>query len=751
MSLSSRLAARTRPSVRSARAFRPGVEVLEDRLTPTAYTVTNLTDAGSGSGTAGDLRYCITQANADGADDTIAFAPGVTGVVALPASALPDITGRLTIDGAGAIALDGQADVPVLSIDTGATVSLAGLRVSNGGGIRNSGTLSVTNSTIDHNTQGAGGGIFSEGTLSVTNSTIDHNTAQGGGGIFSEGTLSVTNSTIDHNTAPNGGGIFNVGALTVTNSTIADNTAQAGGGISNSIGNEAILNSTISGNSASDQGGGIFSELSTLVLHDTIVAGNSAPNGGPDVDGLISGSVAVGGTTFTEGHNLIGNGSLSSGWAATDLVGANATIDPKLGPLQNNGGPTLTMALLPGSPALDAGGPDATGLPQTDQRGAARVVGHAADIGALELAYRLVATGPPLAAARSVVATDPSGDPLAGISVTFTAPVAPGGPGGTFPGGLTTATVVTGTDGVATSPPFTATGPAGAFVVTAAAGNVSAPFALLNSATVVVTGSDPSPVIGAAETVTVTVTNTGDTVLPAGTATVTLSAGLTPAPGAPLTFDVAPLAPGQSATVSATATATAPGPQIALATLSALDGDGAGATVTVTTPPPAPPAPSLENLSGAVSVAFGPQGEVLIVVDASGLLTQYDATGAHPLATGVRSAGVAFGPRGEVLVVTDQTGSLVQYDASGVHPLADGIVSAAVAFGPDGTEVLDVVGVDGTLTHYDATGAHVLAAGVQSASVAFGARGVVLLVATRTGSVVQYDATGAHVLVAADA
>src|SRR5207248_7204478 len=87
---------------------------------------------------------------------------------------------------------------------------------------------------------------------------------------------------------------------------------------------------------------------------------------------------------------------------------------------------------------------------------------------------------------------------------------------------------------------------------------------------------------------------------------------------------------------------------------------------------------------GSVSTAFGPQGQVLVVVSPSGLLTQFDATGAHTLGGNVRSASVAFGPAGEVLVVVLQNGTLIQVDASGVHSLGGGVRSAAVAFGPGG-------------------------------------------------------------------
>jgi hypothetical protein len=125
------------------------------------------------------------------------------------------------------------------------------------------------------------------------------------------------------------------------------------------------------------------------------------------------------------------------------------------------------------------------------------------------------------------------------------------------------------------------------------------------------------------------------------------------------------------------------------------------------------------NPSPSVSVAFGPFGEVLEVVNPNGILTQFDVFGAHVVSGGVRFASVAFGPFGEVLLVTSQNGILAQYDILGAHVLGGGVLSASIAFGPFG-EVVDVVSFNGTLTQYDALGAHVLGRGVLSAGIAFG-------------------------------
>ncbi len=158
--------------------------------------------------------------------------------------------------------------------------------------------------------------------------------------------------------------------------TISGNSVRtdSGGGIYN-VGTATITASTISGNSAENPGGGIDNS-GTLTLLTSIVAGNSYAGQVQDVWGEFN----------SLGHNLIGNTAGSSGWIGTDLL----DIDPKLGPLLNNGGPTMTMALLSGSPAIDAGSNDL--IPpgvQYDQRGPGfeRIVNGTVDIGAFEYEF----------------------------------------------------------------------------------------------------------------------------------------------------------------------------------------------------------------------------------------------------------------------------------------------------------------------------------------------------------------------------
>jgi hypothetical protein len=284
-------------------------------------------------------------------------------------------------------------------IDNSGTLTLTSDTISGnsasgpGGGIANLGTLSISASTVSGNSAGEnyGGGIENESTLTISNSTFTNNMAEGGGAILNDGnsSLTVTSSTFTSNSASaNGGAIEAGGAVTVIGSTFFNNSAQnSGGGIvdlggtvtlisSTLVGNSAkdggailgvgssklsLTNCTIDGNSASDSGGGI-NDSDTLTLQNTIVAGNTAKTSDPDISGSASGS-----------NNLVGDGTgmtgLSNGDTGNNRVGtSNSPIDPMLAPLADNGGPTETMEVLSNSPAIGAGVVVTTIL--TDQRGA---------------------------------------------------------------------------------------------------------------------------------------------------------------------------------------------------------------------------------------------------------------------------------------------------------------------------------------------------------------------------------------------
>jgi hypothetical protein len=282
-----------------------------------------------------------------------------------------------------------------------------------GGGISNYGKLTIDGSTVSNNTtDNAGGGIYNGfGNLTVTNSTISNNSADGsGGGIENNaGRLAITNCTIAGNVANNqlfggqpgnGGGIDSeYGLLTMVNSTITGNTASGnGGGIENQEDQATVSNSTVAGNSAGGSGGGIVGVQndgsSSCYLLNTIVAGNSAGQADPDVTDDFT---YFGDSQYPSNHNLIGIVGDAIGFTTTgpyaSLIGTgNSPVDPKLGSLADNGGPSDTMALLPGSPAIDAGdnspppGPDGpiASTPATDQRGLPRILNGTVDLGAYE-------------------------------------------------------------------------------------------------------------------------------------------------------------------------------------------------------------------------------------------------------------------------------------------------------------------------------------------------------------------------------
>jgi uncharacterized repeat protein (TIGR01451 family)/CSLREA domain-containing protein len=307
-----------------------------------------------------------------------------------------------------------------ISTDTGA-VTLTGSAVRDnlgfGSGIGTGGALTLTDSIVSHNDRegivsGSGDvtltrsiisdngldGIQSLGTsgtmspvLTVTDCTISGN---GGSGIVSFGRLVVTGSTIRGNTGLQGGGILfeannpDSASVTVINSTISGNSGQEGGGIylGGGVPLVQLTNVTLTKNTAGTGGGGIFVGASCRVtMTNTIVAGNTSTSGGPDLAVIPTGTFEP-----SAGHTLIGDGSSVDSSEGAFLNGVNGNLvgtdlqplDPLLGPLADNGGITLTQALAPGSPAIDAG---QDGVVSVDQRGVSRPQGAHTDIGAFEL------------------------------------------------------------------------------------------------------------------------------------------------------------------------------------------------------------------------------------------------------------------------------------------------------------------------------------------------------------------------------
>jgi len=297
-----------------------------------------------------------------------------------------------------------------------------------GGGILNFTTssttanLTVSNCTISNNSADDGGGIVSypgfDGTATaiVSDTTMTGNSADFGRGgaihndspvVGGSATLTVSSCTISNNSAYfSGGGIGNsAGNLQISNCTVSGNSAGSGGGVYTEY-DEAevhISNSTLSGNSAAS-GGGIYSQDEvTVTVTNSTLSGNSANSGGGiyyDFDGSSGGTVILANTvlkTGASGENIYNFGGqvVSQGYNLSNdngggfLTGPGDQIntDPVLGPLQDNGGPTFTHALLPGSPAIDAGDPNFTPPPLYDQRGPGfdRVVNGRIDIGSFEV------------------------------------------------------------------------------------------------------------------------------------------------------------------------------------------------------------------------------------------------------------------------------------------------------------------------------------------------------------------------------
>jgi len=338
------------------------------------YIVTNANDAGPGS-----LRQAMLDANTNSSSaQTILFEPVFfsTARTINLASVLPNIASSVTINGPGANLLTVRRDTGgnyrIFTINTGQTVTLSGLTITggnvtdSGGGIANLGTLTVTNCQISGNIADFfGGGISNSGTLTVTGSTIANNSANGSGtsgGIDHASPLPLTllNTTISGNSATNGsgygGGLWTNGPTTITNCTITNNLV-----------------------AGSNSAGGVLRANGTTTILNSLIAANQNNNTVPDV-------LATGNTGITSaGFNLIGNvGTVTAFNQTGDQTGTGAApLNPVLGALGNNGGPTQTHALLAGSPAINAG--TATGAPATDQRGVSRPQGAAVDIGAFEL------------------------------------------------------------------------------------------------------------------------------------------------------------------------------------------------------------------------------------------------------------------------------------------------------------------------------------------------------------------------------
>lgn len=382
-------------------------------------TVTNTNDSGPGS-----LRQALVDANNG---DTIDFNSALKGQTITLTTTELVINKDIAISGPGpnllAVSRDENASAfRIFYVGTGLSVLIQGLKISNGaasqfgcgGGILNEDSmLSVVNCTVSGNsTDGTGGGVCvgNNATLTIESSTLNGNYAGDyGGGMANNGTVAINNSTLNDNYGEfAGGGILNDGgSLTVSNSTFSGNGTQLhGGGLWNG-GNAVITSSTFSGNNG-QTAGAIVNRLGTLEMKNTILdRGDVGPN-------ITNDS----GTVISHGYNL----SDDDGGGVLTGPGDQINTEPLLGPLQDNGGPTLTHALLPGSPAIDTGDPKFTPPPFHDQRGLGfdRVVNGRIDKGSVEVQGATpTATPTPTPTATATATTTPT------ATVTVTPTVTP--------------------------------------------------------------------------------------------------------------------------------------------------------------------------------------------------------------------------------------------------------------------------------------------------------------------------------------
>ena len=400
-----------------------------ENLLVTDSTVSGNHSGGSGGGIHNDSGTATVTRSTISSNYAYGFGGGIynnLGTATVTSSLISDNYGTI----GGGVYSYGTATISDSTV-SGNSAVIGGGTWNNGGG-----TQTITDSTISGNYAFFGGGIYNNvGTVTVTGSTISGNYALiGGGGVYNYGTATITSSTISGNSAGvkgggiyNGGAVNNYGTVTVTGSTISGNSAgEMGGGLYNggmnyisNFGTAIVTGSTISGNYAGGSGGGIFNgggiyHAGTATITGSTISGNYAYSDGGGIYNYYYGVAAVTGTIVAgnrnvngdpsdiEGttdvdsisaHNLIGDVATSGGLADGtngNIVGVEWRLvlqnDGAHPMLTDNGGPTQTIALREGSPAIDAGDPSFVPPPNFDQRGVpfSRVSGGVIDIGAWE-------------------------------------------------------------------------------------------------------------------------------------------------------------------------------------------------------------------------------------------------------------------------------------------------------------------------------------------------------------------------------
>jgi CSLREA domain-containing protein len=391
-------------------------------VNPPIFTVNSTADVAGPPGSAncvipGDPTTCTLRAAIMAANHT----PGGGVTIIVPAGSYPltivpsgpddestgdlNVTAVMTIAGAGPrqtfIDATGLND-RVFNVNVGGPVTLSGVSIAHGsvtgagGGLyAGAAPLTLSNSEVKLNHAGAnGGGIYNSHLMVITNSLIDNNEAPGsaGGGIWTAADLQLVASTVSANHADSGAGIYiyNSSTLHLVDSSVAGNLATAnGGGLYNNSSAEAdLFSATIADNQAdsdlngSGVGGGVYNlPTGSLSFTDTLIADNLESFF--FLGAWISAPGNCHGTLTSGGYNMLDLVNCTISGAATIIA------DPLLGALGSHGGPTPTLPLLAGSPAINAGDPAGcrgdTGQPlATDQRGWARVIGPRCDIGAYE-------------------------------------------------------------------------------------------------------------------------------------------------------------------------------------------------------------------------------------------------------------------------------------------------------------------------------------------------------------------------------
>jgi RHS repeat-associated protein len=325
-------------------------------VTVTGSTFTQNTSAQAGGDIYNDGPFTLGQSTLSGSSITqTIFGGGNGGSIFNDQTFVPSWVlniSNTTISGSHANSGGAIYNVGILRLDS---ATLSGDTAAQGGAIYNTATATVTGSVLTANqASGNGGAIYANAssTATISTTTLSGNSAFSAGAIDADtgSTLTLNDSVLVGNIAKaTGGGMVNLGTATVGSSTVSGNAAKNGGGIAN-LGTLWLSASTLAGNTATASAGGLSAAPGTLTMLSTIVAGNTAPSS-PDIGGKVTAAKS----------NLVGNGAgmtgLTNGSNLNQVGTATKPLDPRLSALGFHGGPTQTLGVLAGSPAINAAGP----------------------------------------------------------------------------------------------------------------------------------------------------------------------------------------------------------------------------------------------------------------------------------------------------------------------------------------------------------------------------------------------------------